>query len=111
MIWGIGTEQPESTSSHQQSKLLPMRIILISSLIIQFFTNSECLSRADFPDGFIFGTAASAYQFEGAVDEGNRGTSIWDTFVKEPGRILDFSNADRTVDQYHRFKVKRERER
>ncbi|KAL0553765.1 hypothetical protein IC582_007669 [Cucumis melo] len=81
-----------------------MRIILISWLILQFFTNSECLSRADFPDGFIFGTAASAYQFEGAVDEGNRGPSIWDTFVKEPGRILDFSNADRTVDQYHRFK-------
>ncbi|KAG6607834.1 putative beta-glucosidase 41, partial [Cucurbita argyrosperma subsp. sororia] len=81
-----------------------MRIILICSLIIQFFTNSECLSRDEFPDGFVFGTAASAYQFEGAVDEGNRGASIWDTFVKEPGRILDFSNADRTVDQYHRFK-------
>ncbi|XP_022981455.1 putative beta-glucosidase 41 isoform X1 [Cucurbita maxima] len=81
-----------------------MRIILICSLISQFFTNSECLSRDEFPDGFVFGTAASAYQFEGAVDEGNRGVSIWDTFVKEPGRILDFSNADRTVDQYHRFK-------
>ncbi|XP_022139442.1 putative beta-glucosidase 41 isoform X3 [Momordica charantia] len=104
MIWGIKTDQPESASSHQQSKVSSMRIILVSFLVIQFFADSECLSRADFPDGFIFGTAASAYQFEGAVDEGNRGVSIWDTFVKEPGRILDFSNADRTVDQYHRFK-------
>ncbi|CAD5334887.1 unnamed protein product [Arabidopsis thaliana] len=43
-------------------------------------------------------------QFEGAVKEGNKGESIWDTFTKEkPGKILDFSNADTTVDQYHRF--------
>lgn len=28
-----------------------------------------------------------SWQFEGAVDEGNRGASIWDTFVKEPGKF------------------------
>ncbi|MED6150862.1 hypothetical protein PIB30_076686 [Stylosanthes scabra] len=66
----------------------------------------ESISRADFPDGFIFGTASSAFQFEGAVDEGNKGDSIWDTFSRIPGRILDFSNADTAVDQYHRFQVK-----
>lgn len=66
--------------------------------------NSQIISRADFPDGFIFGTASSAFQFEGAVNEGNRGQSIWDTFSRLPGRILDFSNADVAVDQYHRFK-------
>ncbi|XP_057465563.1 putative beta-glucosidase 41 isoform X1 [Actinidia eriantha] len=69
------------------------------------FGNSESISRADFPGGFVFGTASSAYQFEGAVDEGNKGASIWDTFTRQPaGRILDFSNADTAVDQYHRFK-------
>ncbi|KAF9603118.1 hypothetical protein IFM89_033843 [Coptis chinensis] len=46
-----------------------------------------------------------AYQFEGAVNEGNKGDSIWDTFTRRPGRIMDFSNADTTVDHYHRFKV------
>ncbi|KAI5674833.1 hypothetical protein M9H77_15197 [Catharanthus roseus] len=66
--------------------------------------SSESISRYDFPDGFIFGTASSAYQFEGAVDEGNKGLSIWDTFIKLPGRVLDFSNANTAVDQYHRFK-------
>ncbi|CAO2833442.1 unnamed protein product [Amaranthus hypochondriacus] len=66
--------------------------------------NAEFISRNDFPDGFMFGTASSAYQFEGAVNEGNRGESIWDTFSRLPGRILDFSHADVAVDQYHRFK-------
>ncbi|OVA15361.1 Glycoside hydrolase [Macleaya cordata] len=82
-----------------------MEIILILLLLIGFFANSESLSRVDFPDGFVFGTASSAYQFEGAVNEGNKGDSIWDTFTKRrPGRIMDFSNADTAVDQYHRFK-------
>ncbi|KAF8409445.1 hypothetical protein HHK36_005521 [Tetracentron sinense] len=67
--------------------------------------NSEAVSRTDFPDGFVFGTASSAYQFEGAVNEGNKGISIWDTFTRKPGRIFDFSNGDIAVDQYHRFKT------
>ncbi|BFG29389.1 hypothetical protein CerSpe_156630 [Prunus speciosa] len=80
-----------------------MRLCLILFLITRLFTKSQSISRADFPDGFIFGTASSAYQFEGAANEGNKGASVWDTFTKEPGRILDFSNADTAVDQYHRF--------
>ncbi|XP_057991966.1 putative beta-glucosidase 41 isoform X2 [Hevea brasiliensis] len=81
-----------------------MAISLILFLITHLFVHSESISRADFPSGFTFGTASSAYQFEGAVNEGNKGASIWDTFTRQPGRILDFSNADTAVDQYHRFK-------
>ncbi|XP_065862227.1 putative beta-glucosidase 41 [Euphorbia lathyris] len=83
-----------------------MRIIirLILFLIItHILVNTESISRGDFPDGFTFGTASSAYQFEGAVNEGNKGGSIWDTFTRQPGKILDLSNADTAVDQYHRF--------
>ncbi|CAK9139767.1 unnamed protein product [Ilex paraguariensis] len=80
-----------------------MAIILVLFSLGCLFMNSESISRCDFPDGFIFGTASSAYQFEGAVDEGNKGATIWDTFSKQPGRILDFSNAKMAVDQYHRF--------
>ncbi|CAN0254755.1 unnamed protein product, partial [Hapterophycus canaliculatus] len=32
------------------------------------------------PPAFIFGTASAAYQVEGAVNEGGRGPTIWDTF-------------------------------
>ncbi|VFQ92253.1 unnamed protein product [Cuscuta campestris] len=61
------------------------------------------ISRASFPDGFVFGTASSAYQYEGAVKEDGRGQSIWDTFAHTFGKIADFSNADVALDQYHRY--------
>ena len=32
-----------------------------------------------FPDGFAWGTATASYQIEGAVNEGGRSPSIWDT--------------------------------
>ncbi|XP_057766527.1 putative beta-glucosidase 41 isoform X2 [Salvia miltiorrhiza] len=79
-------------------------LTLFLSVLAFFVVVSQSISRDDFPHGFIFGTASSAYQFEGAANEGNKGQSIWDTFTRKPGRILDFSNADTAVDQYHRFK-------
>ena len=57
-----------------------------------------------FPKGFLWGTATSAYQIEGAVDEDGRGRSIWDTFAHTPGKIDDGTNADRANDHYHRYK-------
>ncbi|MGB8607215.1 GH1 family beta-glucosidase [Bradyrhizobium sp.] len=59
---------------------------------------------ASFPSGFIWGTATSAFQIEGAVSEDGRGRSIWDTFAHTPGKIGDHSNADRANDHYHRYK-------
>lgn len=63
----------------------------------------ENISRASFPQGFVFGTASSAYQYEGAVKEDGRGPSIWDKFAHSFGKITDFSNADVAVDQYHLY--------
>ncbi|KAL0558760.1 hypothetical protein IC582_003342 [Cucumis melo] len=62
------------------------------------------IRRSTFPPGFVFGSASSAYQYEGAAFEYGRTPSIWDTFTHEhPERIDDGSNADVTVDQYHRY--------
>ncbi|XP_048328931.2 beta-glucosidase 44 [Ziziphus jujuba] len=62
------------------------------------------LRRANFPSGFIFGTASSAYQVEGMADKAGRGPSIWDVFAKIPGIIAENATAEVTVDQYHRYK-------
>jgi beta-glucosidase len=43
------------------------------------------LNRKSFPEGFLFGTATSAYQVEGETHQDGRGPSIWDAFVKIPG--------------------------
>jgi beta-glucosidase len=56
-----------------------------------------------FPKGFRWGVSTSAYQIEGAVAEGGRGPSIWDTFSHQPGRIDDGSTGDRACDHYHRY--------
>ncbi|XP_022776768.1 beta-glucosidase 40-like [Durio zibethinus] len=61
------------------------------------------INRASFPKGFVFGTASAAFQYEGAVKEDGRGPSIWDTFSHSTGLIIDGSNADVAVDQYHRY--------
>ncbi|MGB0958091.1 MAG: GH1 family beta-glucosidase [Litorivicinus sp.] len=53
--------------------------------------------------GFEFGVATSSFQIEGATGVGDRRPSIWDTFCREPGRILDGSNGDIACDHYHRF--------
>ena len=57
-----------------------------------------------FPPKFVWGVATSSYQIEGAVQEDGRGETIWDTFVRIPGTILDNSTGDVADDHYHRMK-------
>uniref|UniRef100_A0A0A0KT48 Beta-glucosidase n=2 Tax=Cucumis sativus TaxID=3659 RepID=A0A0A0KT48_CUCSA len=59
-------------------------------------------TRSDFPPTFVFGSASTAYQVEGAAFEDGRTASIWDTFahsVDGPG-----GNGDVACDQYHKYK-------
>ncbi|KAL8111031.1 beta-glucosidase 44-like [Apium graveolens] len=62
------------------------------------------LSRDSFPKDFIYGTATSAYQVEGAAHEDGRGDSIWDVFLRQPGLEVNNATGEVTVDQYHRYK-------
>ena len=57
-----------------------------------------------FPPGFIWGTASSAYQVEGAWDADGRGLSIWDTFCRQPGAVERGENGDIAADHYHRWR-------
>lgn len=57
-----------------------------------------------FPDNFIWGTASSSYQIEGAWNEDGKGISIWDTFTHTPGKIIHNENGDTAIDHYHRWK-------
>lgn len=54
-----------------------------------------------FPKGFIWGTATSSFQIEGAAHEDGRSPSIWDTFCATEGKILDRTNGDIACDHYH----------
>lgn len=57
-----------------------------------------------FPPDFIWGTATASYQIEGAVFEDGRGVSIWDTFCRKPGKIMDGHTGNIACDHYHRYK-------
>ncbi|EBA09628.1 GH1 family beta-glucosidase [Sagittula stellata] len=58
--------------------------------------------RSDFPEGFLFGTATSAYQIEGHAF-GGAGRNHWDDFAATPGNVVRAENGDRACDHYHRF--------
>ncbi len=57
-----------------------------------------------FPDGFIWGTATSSHQIEGAWLDGGKGLSIWDAFAHTPGKIAHGATADVACDHYHRYR-------
>lgn len=56
-----------------------------------------------FPSDFVWGTATSSYQIEGAWLEDGKGLSIWDAFCHTPDKIIDNATGDIACDHYHRF--------
>jgi beta-glucosidase len=56
-----------------------------------------------FPRGFSWGAATAAYQIEGAANADGRGSSIWDTFSRMPGKIRRGDTGDVACDFYHRY--------
>lgn len=52
-----------------------------------------------FPEDFIFGAATAAFQAEGAVNEGNKGKTYWEDYLKKQN-VFDPSTAS---DFYHKY--------
>ena len=62
------------------------------------------MGHLDFPRDFLWGAATASYQIEGAVNEGGRGRSVWDTFSHTPGKVNSGDTGDIACDHYHRFR-------
>jgi beta-glucosidase len=59
-------------------------------------------TRADFPEGFLFGAATSSYQIEGH-GYGGAGRTHWDDFAATPGNVVRGEDGHRACDHYHRW--------
>src|SRR6185312_15459515 len=57
-----------------------------------------------FPSNFLFGAATAAFQIEGAAFEEGRRASIWDTFARVPGAVINADNGDVACDHYHLYR-------
>ena len=66
-------------------------------------TTHPDLPSLQLPTDFVYGVSTASYQIEGAVEEGGRGPSIWDTFCAEPGRIKNGDTGEVACDHYHRY--------
>ncbi len=83
------------------------------SLAIQItlpFVLCACSPKTDsnvqditFPEDFVWGTATSAYQVEGAYQEDGKGVSVWDTYTNEYN-LAGGETGNVAIDQYHRYK-------
>src|SRR5690625_4426415 len=56
-----------------------------------------------FPKDMKWGSATASYQIEGAANEDGRGPSIWDTFSKTPGKVINGDNGDRACGSYYKY--------
>jgi beta-glucosidase len=61
-------------------------------------------TSGQFPAGFLWGAATSAYQVEGAPLADGAGASIWQRFCGTPGLVFEGQSGDIACDHYHRYR-------
>ena len=61
------------------------------------------MALISFPKDFLWGTATSSYQIEGAWKEDGKSENIWDRYSHKPGNVLNNDTGDIACDHYHRW--------
>ena len=64
---------------------------------------TRTVQELTFPPDFLWGAATAAFQIEGATAEDGRTPSIWDTFARVPGAVVNGDTGDVACDHYHRM--------
>ena len=63
------------------------------------------MTELSFPKGFIWGSATSALQIEGAAAEDGRGPSVWDDFCRDhPEKIFGGASPEPACGHYRRWR-------
>ena len=78
--------------------------LLILSLAGCSDNKEQGMQDISFPGDFIWGTATSAYQVEGAYDEDGKGVSVWDTYTNKYKLAAGGETGNVAIDHYHRYK-------
>ncbi|CAA3030018.1 beta-glucosidase-like [Olea europaea subsp. europaea] len=96
----------DSQSSHMMISEADALTLSDHSRVDQAAGNTKAkIKRSDFPKDFVFGSATSAYQVEGAWNTGGKGLSNWDVFtMRTPVKIHGGTNACTAIDQYNKIK-------
>jgi beta-galactosidase len=61
------------------------------------------MSSSRLPSNFVFGAATAAFQIEGANHTDGRTDSIWDTFCRVDGAVINGDDGSVACDHYHRY--------
>jgi beta-glucosidase len=65
--------------------------------------SQDAQDGVNFPEGFLWGAATSAYQIEGSPLADGAGPSIWQRFSHSPGLVKNGENGDVACDHYRRY--------
>lgn len=77
-----------------------MKLVFFVLFLLSFSQNEV----PKFPSNFLWGTATSSYQIEGAYNVDGRTFSVWDTFSRLPNKTVNGDTGDVACDSYNRYK-------
>jgi beta-glucosidase len=64
---------------------------------------AETATEVAFPPGFLWGAATAAFQIEGSTTVDGRSQSVWDTFCRKPGAVVNGDTGEPAADHYRKY--------